>query len=104
MTLNLHLLLPEMLVAGAALAVIATEVLLPPDRRARATAFTALVGLAAALVLLARDWSAGTAGAALEVVEHGTRVTAWTVDAFSVFTRGLAAAGGFLLVLLSVPY
>jgi NADH-quinone oxidoreductase subunit N len=104
MQLDLHLLLPEMLVAGAALAVVVTEVLLPPERRARATAFTAFVGLAAALALIVRDWIGGTEGAALEVLDQGRRVTAWTVDKFSLFTRGLAAAGGLLLVLLAAPF
>ena len=104
MQLNLHLLLPEMLVAGAALSVIVTEVLLPAERRARATAFTALAGLVGALVLLVRSWSEGTTGAAFHLVEDGATVTAWTVDAFSIFTRALAAVGGILLVLLSIPY
>lgn len=104
MELNLHLLLPEMLVAGAGLAVVASEVLLPPDRRGRATAFTAFAGLASALALIVLAWINGTTGAALEVVEEGRRVTAWTVDAFSLFTRGLAAAGGLLLVLLATPF
>ena len=105
MTLDLHLLMPECLVAGAVLAVIATEVLLPEGRRARATSATALLGLLAALAWIVRDWCAGTEGRALEVVgTTGTLVTAWTVDAFSLFTRGLAATGGVLLVLLSMPY
>lgn len=105
MTLDLHFLMPECLVAGAVLAVIATEVLLPEGRRARATSATALLGLLAALAWIVRDWCADVHGEALKVVgTGGATVTAWTVDAFSLFTRGLAAAGGVLLVLLSIPY
>lgn len=104
MNLNLHLLLPEMLVAAAGLAVVAVEVLLPADRRARGTSLTALAGLGAALALLLQTWSAGTTGAAVEVREGAASVTAWNVDAFSVFTRALAAVGGVLLVLLSIPF
>src|SRR5690349_5728333 len=103
MQLDLHLLMPEFLVAGAALAVVATEVLLPPGRRARATSATALIGLLAALAWIVKDWVQDVQGAAMKVVgTDGALVTAWTVDAFSLFTRGLAAAGGVLLVLLSI--
>lgn len=104
MTLNLHHLLPEMLVAGAALAVVIVELLLPADRRPRGTGLTALAGLVGALVLLLRDAAGGVTGAALQVVEDGRTITAWTVDGFALFTRALAAAGGVLLVLLSLPY
>src|SRR5262245_63335092 len=98
MTLDLHLLMPEFLVAGAALAVIATEVLLPPGRRARATSATALIGLLCALGWIVKDWVQGVHGDALAVLGTGGRViTEWTVDPFSLFTRGLAAVGGVLL-------
>jgi NADH-quinone oxidoreductase subunit N len=105
MQLDLHLLMPEMFVAGAALAVIATEVLLPAGRRARATSATALIGLLCALAWIVSDWTQGVRGEALKVVgAGGGLITAWTVDGFSLFTRGLAVVGGVLLVLLSIPY
>lgn len=104
MTLNLHLLLPEMLVAAAALAVVAVELLLPADRRPRGTSVTALAGVGLALGLLVSAWASGTRGAALEVLDGGRRVTAWTVDAFSLFVRAVVAASGLLLVLLSIPF
>jgi NADH-quinone oxidoreductase subunit N len=113
MTFHLHLLLPEFLVAGAVLAVIATELLLPAGRRAPATALTAFVGLGAALVALFVLWGGrgerpGEAAVAMQVWsgagEGRFLVTGWRSDAFSLFTRSLAAAGGLLLVLLSVPY
>lgn len=105
LTLRLDLLMPEMLVAGAGLAVVATEVLLPAGKRARATSFTALVGLLLALALVVRDWGADVRGSALEVLaKDGSVVTGWTVDPFSLFTRGLALVGGILVVLLAIPY
>src|SRR5688500_257296 len=105
LVLTLHLLMPGLLVAGAGLAVVATEVLLQAGQRARDTSLTAGVGLLAALVLIVRDWTNGVRGAALQVTGEGGRiVTAWTVDAFSLFTRGLAVVGGILVALLAIPY
>jgi NADH-quinone oxidoreductase subunit N len=105
LVLNLRYLLPEFLVAGAALAVVATEVLLPAGRRARATSLTAIAGLLAALVLVVLDWTNGVRGEALKLVgTSGALVTAWTVDPFSLFTRGLALVGGLLVALLAIPY
>lgn len=105
-SLDLHLLLPEFIVAGSALGVILAEVLLPPSRRIRATAVLCALGMAAAVALLVFG---GRQGIALALVGEngplgGVLLTGWRADAFSVFVRALAAVGGLLVVLLSIPY
>jgi NADH:ubiquinone oxidoreductase subunit 2 (subunit N) len=106
MDLRLDLLLPEFVVAGAALGAIVTELLLRAGRRARPTALTAALGLAVALVLLLVQQPEGTAMLVRAVADDASSpmVTGWRSDAFSVFMRALAAAGGLLVVLLAVPY
>ena len=52
LTLNLDLLLPEFIVAGAAMAAILPELLLPVGRRAAATAWTSVAGLLIAFVVV----------------------------------------------------
>jgi len=101
--LNLDLLLPEFVVIGAGLAAIITELLLPPGRRAVATAATCLVGLAIAFLLLI---FMPLEGVAMQVTDarDGTQLTGWSSDPFSVFCRALTAGGGMLLVLMSMGY
>lgn len=102
LTPNLELMVPELIVAGTALAAILPELLLPASRRAAATAWTSLAGLLVAfcaLLLMSPSESL-----ALHVVEDGATLTGWRSDAFSIFCRALTAGGGALLVLLSVPY
>lgn len=100
--LDLHVLLPEFLVAGAALGVILVELLLPPGRRALPAAAAALGGLGAAVLVLL---FARPDGMALWVVDDGgVLLTAWRSDPFGLFLRTVVAIGGLLTVLLSIPY
>jgi len=102
LTPNLHLLLPEFIVAGTAIAAILPELLLPAGRRARLTAWTSVAGLLVAfVVILAMGPSSKSA---LHVVDGDLTVTGWRADAFSVFCRALVTGGGALLVLLSMPF
>jgi NADH-quinone oxidoreductase subunit N len=104
--LNLNLMWPEFIVAAAGLGVVLAEVLLPQGRRGNATAFTAALGLAAALAWIVLGRPDGTA-MLLEAKGgpfDGQMLTGWRSDAFSLFARGLAAGGGLLTVLLSVAY
>jgi NADH-quinone oxidoreductase subunit N len=93
MALHLHLLLPEILVAVAALAVVAADVLVPADRRARVAPVVAGLGLACAFAVLLLARPEGDA-----VLGH------FSSDAFSRFVRILATGGGLLLVALSSAY
>ncbi len=105
--LNLSLLLPEAIVAGTALGVLLAEILLPPDRRSRATGLLAALGLGAAAVWLLAVRPEGTAlrlVAAPGADHAGQILTAWRSDAFSLFGRALATVGALLVVLLSIPY
>jgi NADH-quinone oxidoreductase subunit N len=106
LTPNLHVLLPEFILAGTALAAILPELLLPAGRRAAATAWTSLAGLVIAfLVVVGQAKGMDGAEVALHVVdEAGNTVTAWRADAFAMFCRGLTTAGGALLVLLAIPW
>jgi NADH-quinone oxidoreductase subunit N len=104
--LNLRVMLPEFAVVAAGLGVLLAELLLPPGRRSVAAAASAAVGLGLALFLLL---VVRPEGVALRVVAEGGRfdghmLTGWRSDPFALFTRGLAAAGGLLVVLLSMPY
>jgi len=102
LTLNLDLMLPELVVAGTALAVVLAEVIVPAARRLHATAVVALLGLVLAGVLL---FVRGAEGVALELLgDGGIRLTGWVADGFSQAVRGLTLAGAFLVVLLSLPY
>jgi NADH-quinone oxidoreductase subunit N len=90
---NLHLLLPEILVVFGALAVVTADLLAKPEHRARIApwvAGSALVAALLVLVLLAPD------GSSLRGHHRS--------DAFSLFVRGIALGGGLLLVLLSAGY
>lgn len=105
-TLDLHLLIPEILVLATGLGVVLAEVLLPAERRARPTAFIAAGGLALALVYLLERRATGLA---LWVVASdgdfaGQLLTGWRADAFSIYARALALLGALLVVLLSIPY
>ena len=93
MALHLHLLLPEILVAAAALAVVAADMLVPADRRARVAPVVAGLGLACAFAVLLFARPEGDA-----VLGH------FSSDAFSRFVRILATGGGLLLVALSSAY
>jgi NADH-quinone oxidoreductase subunit N len=102
--LNLHLLLPEFILAGAAFAVIVVDLLTRPERRALPAALTAALGFAAALAAVLWLRPDGNALAVADSARPGLFVTAWRSDAFSLFFRGLVAGGGLLLVLLAIPY
>lgn len=102
---GLDLMLPELIVAGTALGVILAEILSPKDRRALVTPLLVAFGLAVALVVLL----AGKVEGLVHLVgtQSGKTVfdyTMWNADGFAHFARALAAAGGLLVVLLSVPY
>jgi NADH-quinone oxidoreductase subunit N len=102
LTLDLDVMLPELVVAGTALAVVLAEVLAPTRRRLAATAAVAALGLAVAAVLL---FTRGTEGVALQLLDDGgTRLTGWVADGFSIAVRELTLVGAFLVVLLSLPY
>ncbi|MDJ0521046.1 MAG: NADH-quinone oxidoreductase subunit N [Planctomycetota bacterium] len=101
-TPNLHLMIPEFIVAGTALGAILPELLLPAGRRAAATAWTSLAGLAIAFVVVV---AMGPSDAmALHMKDGAFDVTGWKADSFSVFCRALTAIGGVFLVLMSIPY
>ncbi len=109
LNLNLHLMLPELIVVGSGLGVILAEVLLPRDQRSRATGLLAAFGLLVALVVLIvgrptfDDPAQGTA--ALQFLStDGQVLSQWTVDTFSLFVRGLVLCGALLTVLMSLGY
>ncbi|MFV1959816.1 MAG: hypothetical protein ACC662_10435 [Planctomycetota bacterium] len=107
--LNLHLLVPELIVAGTALGVILADILFPWERMRRPAGAFAAFGIAVALaVLLVGRPNEATAALRLEAPPgspfEGMILTQWTVDAFSIFTRALALIGGLLVVLLSFSY
>jgi NADH-quinone oxidoreductase subunit N len=104
MTLDLHLLLPEMVVAAAILAAVAIEAALPAGSRRGPASLAAGLSLLVALGMLLLDPPRGTALAVADTARPGLHVTAWRSDAFAVFARALAALGGLLVVMLSVPY
>ena len=105
--LNLHLLLPEFILAGTGLGVILAEVILPSDRRSRPTAILTAVGLVVALLILAIQQPLGEA---LKLVAEdgekfaGMVLTEWRADAFALFVRTLSVVGALLVVLLSNSY
>lgn len=105
--LNLPVMLPEFVVAGAALGVILAAVLTPIRWRTQATAFFAAAGLAVAAVTI---FFPGFEGTALSVKGEaggplaGKLLTGWASDGFSLFFRALVTIGAFLVVLLSIPY
>ncbi len=103
MRLELQNLLPEFLVCGAGLAALLPELLLPAGRRAAATAWTSLLGLLAAFLVIV---FVAPHGAALAVggTAGEAHVTGWVSDGFSLYCRGTTAFVGMLLVLLSMPY
>ena len=91
--MNLHLIVPEVLVLLGGLLAVTVSLVAPPARRAGLVPWVAGLALAAALValLVGRPDGEALAGSHLS-------------DAFSRFVRGLALAGGVLLVLLSSSY
>lgn len=110
LTLDLHLMLPELLLAGAALGLLLADLLVAPVVRAKAAPVLAALGLLVPTAILV-VWLVGGAprGTALALVGGegplaGKLLTGWRTDDFSVFARALAAAGGLLAVLLSIPY
>ncbi len=77
----------------AALGVVAADILLPEEKRARAAPAGAALGLAFALILLLGDRRTGTA-----LSGH------WNADGFAWFARVLAAGGGLLVTALAAAY
>ena len=104
LVLNLDRMLPEFLVAGAGLAAILPELVMPAGKRAVATAWTSAIGLAAALACLLFWCPEGIAMLARADGESGAMITGWMSDKFSIYCRAILAGGGLLLVLLSMPY
>ena len=102
LTPNLYLLLPEFIVAGTALGAILPELLLPAGRRAAATAWTCLVGLLVAFVVVLAQGPSDQL--AIQVLDGDTVVSGLRMDAFSVFCRALVTGGGALLVLISMAF
>ncbi len=100
--LNFDRLMPEFLVAGAGLAAIIPELLLPAGRRAVATAWTSAIGLTLAFFCLCFWCPEGVAMVAR--ADDGHMITGWVSDKFSIYCRAVIAGGGLLLVLLSMPY
>jgi NADH-quinone oxidoreductase subunit N len=91
--MNLHLLLPEIFVVLGGLLAVTVDLTFHAARRGRLVPWVAALGLAAALVAVVVGRPDGTALA-------GGHLS----DAFSRFVRGLACAGGLVLVALSSSY
>lgn len=91
--MNLHLILPEILVLAGGLLAVTVSLVAPPARRPGLVPWVAGLALAAALaaVVVGRPDGVALAGSHLS-------------DGFSRFVRGLACAGGLMLVLVSAPY
>ncbi len=104
--LNLHLLLPELILLAAGFAAIVTELILPADRRAVATAYTSLLGLIVALGLLLFRPAEGVAMQVMATGADGSShmVTGWVADGFAHYVRALVVFTGILVVLLSMTY
>jgi NADH-quinone oxidoreductase subunit N len=90
--LDLHLLLPEIVVTLASIAVVTAD-LLAPRRRATLAPAIAAAGLAAALAVLLLDGRTGTA-----------LLGSFQADGFARFARALALAGGLLVVAIASGY
>ena len=95
MDLNLHVLLPEIVVSAAALLAVAADLLSPTARRAGVVPAVAGAGLLVAFLFLLQGRNEGRETA---VLGH------FVSDAFSRFARALATGGGLLLVGLSAGY
>ena len=95
MDLNLRLLLPEGLVAVAAMLAVTVDLLSGDRRRATLVPAVAGAGLLAATAALLFASPAGR-----ETAVMGRFVS----DGFSVFARALAAGGGLLIVMLASAY
>ena len=109
MQLNLDRMLPEFIVAGTGLAAILPELLLPAGRRAIATAWTSVLGLTVALVVLLLTKTTGYAMSVTETVQIGGEarevlLTGWAADTFSIYCRAVILFVGALLMLMSMPY
>lgn len=107
--LDLDRLLPEFVVAGTAMGAIVAELLLPAGRRAVATAWTGVLGLVVALVLLLTATPQGMALSLVAPTRVGggvayVLVTGWASDAFSIYVRALVLIVGIVLFLLSMPW
>jgi NADH-quinone oxidoreductase subunit N len=92
-SLDLHLLLPEAVLLAAALVVVTVDLLRPEARRATLAPAVSAAGIAAALAVLLLDRREGFA-----------LLGAFQADAFSRFARGIALAGGLLVVAISSGY
>ncbi len=104
LTPNLQLMLPEFIVAGTALGAIIPELVLPAGRRAAATAWTSLIGLVIAFIVLLTMEPTSTQFAIHVKGEAGEMISGWRSDAFSIFSRAVIAGGGALLVLMAMPF
>ena len=102
-TPNLHLLLPEFIVLGTALGAILPELMLPAGRRAVATAWTSLIGLVVAFVVIVAMGPSESLAMQVQA-EDGSIVSGLRMDAFAVFCRALVTGGGALLVLISMGF
>ena len=101
LVLDLHLLVPEFIVLGAAMLAIVLELVLPGDERSIAVAAVSFLGLVAAFLAVVLGQPEGTA---LQVMAGETQVTGWVSDSFSRFCRALLTGGGALLVLMSFSW
>ena len=93
--LDLHLLMPEILVLATGLGVILAEVILPSEQRRKPIALLSAIGLGLSLLYLLTVRPEGVALQSL---------SPWRADAFALYARGLALLGGLLVVLLSMSY
>ena len=100
---HLQVMMPEFIVAGAGLAAILPELVMPAGRRAAATAWTSMAGLLIAFVLLVMTGPSELLGLEVRGAD-GELISGWRADAFSVYCRAVICAGGALLVLLSMPF
>jgi NADH-quinone oxidoreductase subunit N len=91
--LNLHLLLPEIVVVATALLVVTIDLVSRSDRRRSLVPGAAALGVAAALAALLLDPREGAA-----VGGH------FVADAFSRFARGIALGGGLLVLGVAGSY
>ena len=91
--MNLHLILPEIVVVAGGMLAVAVDLLAPASRKGRAAPWVAGLALLAATLLVVLGRPEGTS-----FFGHHRS------DAFSRFVRAVATGGGVLLVLISAPY
>jgi len=99
------LVLPELVLAGTALAVLLLDLFLAPDRR-RLTAYLGLAGTAAALAAAAWLWVAleGGTGPATIAAKAAPIAGMLRLDTFALVFKLLFLAIGLLVVLLSIDF